>query len=71
MKPRTSQLAKTTRGWQTACALRAQQHYKVATLGIIFDIYLLTDLYCPNINPGKEIFICALHPKILVHIPIK
>ena len=33
MKPRISQLAKTTRGQQTAPALRARQDYKVATLG--------------------------------------
>ena len=33
MKPRISQLAKTTRGQQTAPALRARQDYLVATLG--------------------------------------
>ena len=22
---------------------------------------IFVDLYCANINPGKEIFICALH----------
>ena len=35
MKPRISQLAKTTRGSQTVRALRAQQDYKVAMLGKI------------------------------------
>ena len=34
MGPRISQLAKTTRGWQTARALRTRRDYKVATLGI-------------------------------------
>ena len=33
LKPRMSQLAKTTRGWQTARALRARQDYKVSTVG--------------------------------------
>ena len=33
MKPRISQLAKTTRGQQTALAPRGRQDYKVATLG--------------------------------------
>ena len=39
---------------------------------IIIIIIIFIDLYRPNINPGKEIFICALHyftqqyPKILV-----
>ena len=33
MKPRISQLAKTTHGQQTARAPRARQDYKVATLG--------------------------------------
>ena len=27
----------------------------------IYYIYLFIDLYCTNINPEKEIFICALH----------
>ena len=34
MGPRISQLVKTTRGQQTARALRARRDYKVATLGI-------------------------------------
>ena len=37
MKPPISQLAKTTRGQQTARALRARQDYKVATLGITYS----------------------------------
>ena len=39
MKPRISQLAKTTRGWQTARAPR--QDYKVATLGIILKCNII------------------------------
>ena len=27
---------------------------------IIIIIIIFIDLYCANINPGKEIFICAL-----------
>ena len=34
MKPRISQLAKTTPGWQTAHTLCARQDYKVTMLGI-------------------------------------
>ena len=44
MKPRISQLAKTTRGKQTALALRARQDYRVATLGIIFDVHCFLDM---------------------------
>ena len=36
---------------------------------------MFIDLYCANINPGKEIFIgitlTQQNPKILVHIPKK
>ena len=39
MKPRISQLAKTTRGWQTAHALRARQDYTVATLRKISFVF--------------------------------
>ena len=39
MKPRISKLAKTTRGWQTARALRARQDYKVATLRKISFVF--------------------------------
>ena len=28
---------------------------------IIIIIIVFIDLYCANINPGKEIFICPLH----------
>ena len=28
---------------------------------IIYNIITFIDLYCANINPGKGIFICALH----------
>ena len=28
---------------------------------IIMMMMIFVDLYCANINPGKEIFICALH----------
>ena len=28
---------------------------------VIIIIIISIDLYCAHINPGKEIFICALH----------
>ena len=33
----------------------------VVIIIVIIIIVIFVDLYCANINPGKEIYICALY----------
>ena len=45
----------------------------IIIIEIIIIIVIFVDLYCTNINPGKEIYICALYwlLKILLKNPVK
>ena len=54
MKPRISQLAKASRGHQTACALRARQDYKVAALGIKVKISVVFSVTPFKIDQNKN-----------------
>ena len=63
MKPRISQLAKTTRGQKTARALRARQDYKVATLGIRRVLIISVTYYRKR---NKELCLKEKHNYIVV-----